>query len=262
MCGQGVAVEPLKEAVEAWLQRVRSPILGYSLLAALAMNWKPLWALVFADIDVFSRFLYFDLRTDVCTLFVWPVVIGSVTDALTPWIGLVGIYVVRLPSKLQRELQRDARVEQEIYLLSTQAKIEDAKAQVERAREERTLAEAKRTQEAEKLGPEAVETLRQSRATVEIEGDQQKMSLSEVERFTIMFLGIQPGAVNPDKVHPNAVGLKAFESIVPGANVQRVKIELKDALDRLKKLGLTYNDGLGRWSLTSKGYEEYDHLSK
>ena len=74
-------MEPLKEAVEAWLHRVRAPILGYTLLAGLAINWKALWALLFSEIDLFSRFLYFDLRTDLCTLFVFPLVVGFVSVA-------------------------------------------------------------------------------------------------------------------------------------------------------------------------------------
>jgi hypothetical protein len=83
-------LEPLKEAVEAWLHRVRAPILGYTLLAGLVINWKPLWALLFADIDVFSKFLYFDLRTDYWTLIVLPLLVGVLSALMTPWIALAG----------------------------------------------------------------------------------------------------------------------------------------------------------------------------
>lgn len=295
-------MEPLKEAVEAWLHRVRAPILGYSLLAGLAINWKPLWVLVFSDIDVFSRFSYFDLKTDVYTLVVWPVLGGLLSAALSPWIGLLGAHIVRQPAKMQRELQRDARVEQEIYQLVTQSRVEKAKAELgraqaeqglakadlqraqaeqelakadlqrakaelERARESIKLDELKRTQEAEELGQEAVEALRQARAEAEPSGvnspgGHSPFVLSDLDAAAIKFLGNLQEPINPEKLSDETRGLHVFDKVLPTSTLQRIKVELNDASERLSKQGLTSKDRFGRWTLTSKGYEEHDRLSK
>jgi hypothetical protein len=262
--------------------------LGYSLLAALAINWKPLWALVFSDIDVFSRFSYFDLKTDVYTLVVWPIFVGLLSAALSPWIGLFGAHIVRKPAKMQLELQRDARVEQEIYQLVTQIRVEKAKAELGRAQAEQELAKAdlqlakaelertresikldelKRTQEAEQLGQEAVEALRQARAEAEPSGVNSPggyslVVLSDLDVAAIKFLGKLEEPINPEKLSLETRGLHVFDKVLPTQTLQRIRVELHNAFERLSKQGLTSKDRFGRWTLTPKGYEEYDRLSK
>lgn len=247
-------MEPLKEAVDAWLQRVRAPILGYSLLAALAINWKPLWALLFADIDVFSKFLYFDLRTDYCTLIVLPLVIGVLTALLTPWIAFAGAYLVRLPARLQVELQEDARHGAVIRKIKREA-------EEEAARENALIERAKRDAAAGDVDPEAAQALKRARAEVENNQEVTTPSLSNLDASVIRFMGLQSGAVSPAKMDLKLARV-AFEPVLPDATPQRIKVELQAALERLRKLDLTHHDGLGNWSLTSQGYAEYDRLSQ
>lgn len=254
-------MEPLKEAVEAWLHRVRAPILGYTLLAGLAINWKALWALLFSEIDLFSRFLYFDLRTDLCTLFVFPLVVGFVSAIASPWIGLVGAWCARKPTELLRKIQHDARVEQEIYRLETQARVETAKAREERARETRKLAELKRTQEAAELGEEALDAFEEARESNQTVDHNAKLSLSELEKFAILVLGTLNGEVSAETISQNKNVAKDYMRLVPNATPLRLKTELEDALQRVQKLGLAKRSPYGEWSLTSTGYEEHDRLS-
>lgn len=251
-------MEPLKEAVEAWLHRVRAPILGYSLLAALAINWEPIWALTFSDIDVFSKFLYFDLKTDVFTLFAIPLGIGTLSAIASPWIGLVGAYFARKPTLLLRRLQQDVRVDQEIYQLSLQAKIEDAKAEEERAREGRKLAALMRTQEAEKLGPEAVETLKRLRDASTTAENDPEIALSELDMFAIRLLGAL-GEVYVEDLSKKEEVLSRYQKIVPHGTPRRLTTELTDSLKHIEGLGLVQREGHA-WSLKSKGYTEYDRL--
>jgi hypothetical protein len=247
-------VEPLKEAVEAWLHRVRAPILGYSLLAALAINWQPIWALIFSDIDVFSKFLYFDLRTNYCTLIVLPLVIGVISALGTPWIALGGAYLVRLPARLQVELQEDARHGAVIRKIKREA-------EEEAERENALIERAKRDVAAGDVDPDAAQALKRARAEAESNQEVTKRSLSNLDKSVILYLGMQSSTVSPANMD-HRLARVAFEPVLPDATPQRIKIELQAALDRLRELDLTNNDGFGNWSLTSKGYEEYDCLTK
>lgn len=254
-------MEPLKEAVEVWLQRVKAPILGYTVLACVAINWKALWALLFSEIDVFSRFFYFDLRTDVYTLLVYPVTLGLLSTFLSPWIGLMGLLIVRKPSRLQRKFQQDALVEQEVYQLLSRAKIEDAKAEDERARESRKLAALKRIQEAEEIGSEAVEALEQDRISSTTSENDPKIVLSDLDNFAIRLVGAVGDAYVEDLSKKDEV-LSHYRKIVPRGTPKRLNTELTDTLRRIEKLGLAKREAHGAWSLTSRGYNELDRLSK
>jgi hypothetical protein len=257
----GVVLEPLKEAVEAWLHRVRAPILGYTLLAGLVINWKPLWALLFADVDVFSKFLYFDLRTDYWTLIVLPLLVGVLSALVTPWIALAGAYMVRLPARLQVELQEDARHEAVIRKIKRQAEEEAARENALAAKENALIERAKRDAAAGDVDPEAAQALKRARAEAESNQEVTKRSLSDLDKSVILFMGMQSGPVSPIMMDPTLARV-AFEPVLPDATPQRIKVELQDALERLRALDLTNKDHSGSWSLTSKGYEEYDRLSK
>ena len=71
-----------KDSAEAWLQRVRSPILGSAALLFFAINWKPIWYLVFADKPVLEKLDYFDTNTSEHPHFFWEDT-GELTDAST-----------------------------------------------------------------------------------------------------------------------------------------------------------------------------------
>lgn len=246
-------MEPLKEAAEAWLQRVRSPILGYSLLASLAINWKAIWALIFADIDVFSKFLYFDLRTSPCTLIILPILIGFFSAVLTPWVGFIGSYLVQRPFRLQVELQEKARHQSVIRKIMREA-------EEEAVRENALIERAKRDARAGEVDPKAAETLKRAREEAESSQGGNQLNLSSFDSSLVVFMGAQASALVPEKMDL-AMARVAFEPVLPNATPQRIKVELNAALERLRNSGLA--DGFaGQWSLTSKGYEEFDRLSK
>lgn len=177
-------MEPFKEAFEAWLHRVRAPILGYTLLAGLVINWKPLWALLFADIDVFSKFLYFDLRTDYWTLILLPLFVGVLSAIVSPWFAFAGAYMVRLPARLQVELQEEARHQAVIRKIKRQAEEEAARenALIERAKRDAVAGDvdpeaaqallierAKRDAAAADVHPEAAQALKRARESIKLD---------------------------------------------------------------------------------------------
>lgn len=260
-CGQGGDVEPFKEAFEAWLHRVRAPILGYTLLAGLVINWKPLWALLFADIDVFSKFLYFDLRTDYWTLILLPLFVGVLSAIVSPWFAFAGAYMVRLPARLQVELQEEARHQAVIRKIKLQAEEEAARENALAARENALIERAKRDAVAGDVDPEAAQALKRERAEAESNQEVTKRTLSDFDKSAIQFMGKQSGTVSPANMDSRLARV-AFEPVLPDATPQRIKIELQAALERLRELDLTNMDHFGNWSLTSQGYAEYDRLSK
>ena len=90
-------LDALKETMDAWLARVKSPVLGYIVLAFILVNWKPLWFLVFADYGAYHRIHYFELHTDWLSLYVGPVALGVAAAAISPWAVLFGAWLARLP---------------------------------------------------------------------------------------------------------------------------------------------------------------------
>ena len=77
----------MKEFFEAIGQRIRSPFWGYVALAFLAVNWKSIYIIVFADEDPYHKFKFFDANTSIYTLYVVPLSLGLGATLLAPYIA-------------------------------------------------------------------------------------------------------------------------------------------------------------------------------
>jgi len=80
---EAILTDFLNQVFQAWSDRIRSPILGSVVLAFIAINWKPLYYLFFAETSVLTRFAYFDMKTDLGTLFLGPLAIGLLVGPVT-----------------------------------------------------------------------------------------------------------------------------------------------------------------------------------
>lgn len=150
-------LETLKEIAEAWSQRARSPIIGSILLAAILINWQPFWYLLFSERPVLQKFRYFDANTDASSLFWWPIFFGLSAAMLVPWIRLLGVVIVRMPTKLARRLQHDDSHEQRIYQLKKSAEEIRVQANLDEAAEEAKIGAARRLERAREVGGDALE---------------------------------------------------------------------------------------------------------
>ena len=53
-------VDFLANLWNAWLQRMRTPFIGSITLSFIAINWQPIWYLLFADKPVSDKFDFFN----------------------------------------------------------------------------------------------------------------------------------------------------------------------------------------------------------
>lgn len=87
----------IKDIYEAWGARIKSNVFGSIVLAFIAVNWKVLYFLVFADVRVETKFNYVDVNTDYCSLLIFPVTIGLVLALLLPFANQFAHRLVTIP---------------------------------------------------------------------------------------------------------------------------------------------------------------------
>ncbi len=174
-----------KQIFDAWGDRIRSPFFGSVLVAFVAVNWKVLFYLFFADKPVRARILYFDMNSDLTSLVLLPIGLGVIAAIALPWTSYVGAYFARLPKSLLHEIQFTETTRRRIAEYEKRADEEKAIAKFETEKETRQINAAKRLEEASAVSDELKEDLE-----VERESDRagKKLELSDDEmnlRFSI-----------------------------------------------------------------------------
>lgn len=94
----------MKDIFEAIDSRIKSPVFGYFILSMLALNWQPIFFLLFDDGSVTDRITYFDEHTSAETLFVLPLIF----TALYPWLQYAFTWINSKPHELKRSLHNTA----------------------------------------------------------------------------------------------------------------------------------------------------------
>lgn len=80
-------LDVFKESAEAWLQHIKSPLIGSIVLSFIAINWKAIFFVVFSDVPILFRFWYFDSQTSLITLLALPAFFGVLIGLETPYIN-------------------------------------------------------------------------------------------------------------------------------------------------------------------------------
>lgn len=142
----------LKEIWEAANNRVRSPFVGSIVFVFLAVNWRPVFNLLFGDSPVLVRIAHFDNLTTWVTLYLWPIVGGVAFALASPWLQHVGALWARLPNAKLKNLQDEAAHQHQITEIRRATELEETRAAEEDARERRKIDAAKREKEAEEVG--------------------------------------------------------------------------------------------------------------
>jgi predicted transcriptional regulator len=146
--------EYFKQIVDAWGDRLRSPVLGSILIFFVATNWQSLFYLFFADKPVRARLLYFDANTDGWSLYGLPVIGGVVLAIAVPWISLAGAFLAKFPRSILHSVQSSEAQKRRIAEYRLKAEAEEAMAFLEDASERRKIEAAKRLNEAEAVSDE------------------------------------------------------------------------------------------------------------
>lgn len=252
----------LKDAFEAFDQRIRSPIVGSIGIAFVVMNWKPIWFLFFSEVTVEEKFHFFEANR----LYALPILIGLVFGLAMPWIRLGGAWAATVPSRKLRRMQFDQAHDQKTYRLTKDAEVQAAQAKLDEARERRLIDAGKRLEEAEQLlGSGIAEDLIEQRQVVEgvLQREPKDILdwLEPRERATIRALGNTEVSIHPRNLGPEKEQfLSELLAVIPKLNDVRLEVEVADSLGILKSKGLAESDPNYRWTLTSLGYGVFDLL--
>lgn len=262
-------LEFFKEGAETWLQRVRSPLIGSVALSFLAINWQPIFFVIFADVPVLERFSYFDCETSIVTLVLLPVLVGLLIGLATPFVNYFGSRIAKNPVEKLRLLQAESADSVLKRKAELGAEREIAFAEFKQA----ALKNAQATQAIENadLDAQTREALDKKVAVnskeVLSDEDAELAKLSDLQRCALMVLSENGGANFPsDRVWESVLDFdENLEEFYADFGSIRLKVDVAEALDGLKSRGLTesvYNsagpDGL---RLSAKGYRVFDAIS-
>jgi|GEM_PF-5902018 len=104
-------MDHLLEVIRAFRTKLNSPFFGMICLSFVAVNWQPIFLVLFTDTWVFAKFWYFN-----ATVRYWePIVFGLFAAAASPFIKLGGVWISRWPSRKYSNWMHDETVAREEY---------------------------------------------------------------------------------------------------------------------------------------------------
>ena len=96
-------MDGLKELVDAFSSRVRSPVFGSIVIAFLLWNWQAVFLLVFGGGDAPERLATFTGSLGLAEYGI-PVALGLIYLIVGPWLNLGAAFVVAKPTNMRRDL--------------------------------------------------------------------------------------------------------------------------------------------------------------
>lgn len=98
-------MELIREFLNTYSQRIRSPIFGSIILAFIAVNWQSIYYLVFSSANAINKFAFWDTHTNWRSLFAIPIAIGILMAIITPFASELGARIASGPMGRRRMLQ-------------------------------------------------------------------------------------------------------------------------------------------------------------
>lgn len=261
-------LDVFKDGADAWLQRVKSHLIGSIILAFLAINWQPIFFLIFSEAPVLLKFWYFDFNTSFESLFAWPVFYGLVIGLATPFVNLIGSWAARWPTESVRVL--NARSSHAVMTAKAEFAIERELASA--SFKEAALRDAVATQSIEDA--DLTDTIREKlEAKVEVgpvddesSSVSEKFAMSDLEKKIFLYIAVHGGVnLDPDTLYKGVLqGDDALKGFYEKFTIERAAVEFRAAIDAITNLGFVesvYNvRGPSGIRLSAKGYRALDRL--
>lgn len=133
----------MSDILDAISNRLKSAYFGYAALSFIGINWRELFFLVAAERTVLERIEHFDVNTDTCTLFLYPLGIAALLSLLTPWSKLIFGYIAQKPTSMLGTIL--AKSENKIIIERTEH--ENSRNLLFSGREQEVLDQAKRDEQ-------------------------------------------------------------------------------------------------------------------
>lgn len=260
-------LDVFKEGAEAWLQRIKSPLIGSIVLAFAAINWKAIFFVVFSDSPILVRFWYFDSKTTLSSLLFYPIFFGLVIGLGTPFLNFFGSWIVRWPIEKVRTLQAQSAD----TVMTTKAELA-AKREVASAEfKEAALKNAQATQaiedaELDRATREELEEKVASSLPAEKNLERKELYIGPLERAVLLRLSEAGGAdLSPAEVwktvgHDDAELSRFYNNY----SSNRLQVDVGEVLEKFDAAGITetvenYTRGHGV-RLSAKGYRIFDEV--
>lgn len=123
----------VRELIGALTNRVKSHYLGNVAVFVVLLNWSEFATLFFADWSLRSRLVFFEMKTDICTLLFYPLGLGLIISLAVPYVNFFLSFVASKPVHWERvrDMQNATKVASERQRLELEAEIERAKLRIE-----------------------------------------------------------------------------------------------------------------------------------
>lgn len=257
----------MKEYLEAWSQRVRSPFGGYTIAAFLAINWREVFYLFFSDQPASIRIRFFDLNSSWVDLTILPLLFGGILAVGFPWLNYIVAFCIREPVGKHRKLQMTETISNRIHQIADSTRIEEAEAENERVRENRKIEQARRLEEARATGSEdlANSILEDREISVGLPDKLSETlnSLGRLEKAVVLKIGQDNVSWSQDRLKKDSNLRSEYDDFTFNSSSIRFDVDLKAAVVRLAQVKFLKTEQLTSGiTLTDVGYRAFDILSK
>jgi len=101
-------MDGIKEILSALETRLRSKLLGSIIIAFILINWKVIFFVIFEQVGAKEKFSFFDDNTSPLSLYLFPVVAGTVFALVMPWVSYLVMFISFSPERKKRELRNNS----------------------------------------------------------------------------------------------------------------------------------------------------------
>lgn len=142
----------MKEILEAFGTRIRSPFFGYFALSFFSLNWKAIFILTMSDKIINVRIVEFEKLTSVYSLLWYPIALAILISIVYPWIQYFFLFLASKPTNLKNILQSKS----EHILLIEKKKFEQERLRLLSIQEEAVIDQVKRDKIVEEIEDEDI----------------------------------------------------------------------------------------------------------
>lgn len=266
-------MDGLKELVEAFSARIKSPIVGSIALAFIAINWRPVFFVFFSGEPANDKFLYFTENTTGLSLYLYPVIAGLAFALLVPWINFWGAKAIEAPVSKHRNMQLDAahvlaekKARHAIDMETVDAEYRKAileSAKVDQEIKDADIDEDVRIVLKEKFrGPILGPSREEFQSSISSNEEEDNLSDTAVDILVQAGKEVSGELVVSEGENKYQVWFGSEDGNSLKLNGRREFLEVQEAVDELRYFGYL-EERQGNWmAITKAGYEYLDTLPK
>lgn len=142
----------MKDILEAFSSRMKSPYYGYLVLAFFALNWRGIFLLIATEGKPAIRLAAFDSVTSIGTLLIYPILVGFLVASTSHWV----VYFFAIISRLPIQKMDVMALDEEHSKLIRQHDLEKKRDEIFAQRENEIIERAKRDAEVSKIDDEDI----------------------------------------------------------------------------------------------------------